>query len=812
MAQFFTDFDSNTVGSFPDEGWTKQHHENEGSADWWSVENSIRTGFSSHSLEFDASAYGGGDTTGLSKDGYSGSDTEILVKVDEAGVYNCRPMLRGSDNAYNRNGYFCFIRGYNGNLEVYEFYNNTAYLRADVATSLDTNKPFFIRFRANGQSISAKAWNTDSSEPGTWTAQFSDGTHTSGWTGFANWLNGSYTCDYVAIGTNGDSAVVPSGVDVGANVGSSTLSVPEPSISGGIKTVGLNVGSLSTSAQSPSVSVPTPSSDVTRGLVSKWKLDGDATDSVGSNNGTATEVAYTSGHIDQAGVFNDTSSAVDIPDDVSMDTASFSVSAWVNLTATSSGTDAIGVVAAKDNGYQDRMFWMVQWDGQWQARVGSNAVTVNGGAAATGTWTHLTLTYDGGTGEINLYVDGSLADTNTETTLDGDGANFTIGAEAVNERVFNGLIDEVRFYNVDLTTSEVSDLYAFDGTTATALSIAANVGSASLVAPGPGVQPGAVSIQSSVASGMASTAPVTLSPGSVGVDATVGQLTASGFEVVVLQDGSAVILADPAVLSASEVSPDTLAGPVSVSTDAAQASASGLPASVQPIPITVVGETATGTLEARATTLTPGPVSATAETATTTTAAPFPTLSVGATSIAATTGTLSVIPLAFRVSGDGTILADPAVMLLTPVDSDLSPGPVLASTEMGSMASSAVSSAVVPGPASVAAGTALSQVAVPDSWSISPGTVSAGLNRADLAVSSVDSTVLPGTASIAALPGSASVGVPAGWDISTQEIQTVLRLLGVVDTRESVLGIVAQDPSLLGTVDLRKSLEVILRK
>ena len=47
-------------------------------------------------------------------------------------------------------------------------------------------------------------------------------------------------------------------------------------------------------------------------LVSYWKLDGNSNDSKGSNNGTDTGMSYSAGLFDSAGVFNGSSSNINI--------------------------------------------------------------------------------------------------------------------------------------------------------------------------------------------------------------------------------------------------------------------------------------------------------------------------------------------------------------------------------------------------------------------------------------------------------------------------------------------------------------------
>jgi len=229
----------------------------------------------------------------------------------------------------------------------------------------------------------------------------------------------------------------------------------------------LESASLLATAQSLSAiggAEPAPTGDVTRGLVSKWTLDGDTLDQVGTlDPSTVSGVTYTGGYIDQAASL-DGSDYIEYPADSSIETADFTISAWANVNSTSSGTTNIQTVSAKNLDHTDRQFWLVEWDGSWTCRIGSNGQGVTGPAATPGSWTHLLATYDSTTDTFELWVNGVSAGTATESTVGGNGQTFCIGAESASYRMFGGLIDEVRYYNVVLTDQEIADLYAYDGT------------------------------------------------------------------------------------------------------------------------------------------------------------------------------------------------------------------------------------------------------------------------------------------------------------------------------------------------------------
>lgn len=332
----------------------------------------------------------------------------------------------------------------------------------------------------------------------------------------------------------------------------------------------LESASLLTSAQSLSATggaEPAPTSDVTRGLVSKWTLDGDGLDAVGTNDpSTVSGVTYTSGYIDQAGSFS-SSDFIEYPHDSSLQSVDFTISAWANVNSTSSGTQNIQTVSAKNLDHTDRQFWLVEWDGSWTCRIGSNGQGVTGPAATPGAWTHLLATYDSATSTFEFWVNGISQGTATESTIGGDGQTFCIGAESASYRMFGGLIDEVRYYNVVLTDSEIADLYAYDGT-ASLVTASLEMASLAFSPRALGATPGATGATLGAATANLAAPNVGTSIAEVFAGIESAALTSSTFSVSATAGPTSATLGAVGV-TAAPISPSTLCGPVTAGIDVA---------------------------------------------------------------------------------------------------------------------------------------------------------------------------------------------------------------------------------------------------
>jgi hypothetical protein len=229
--------------------------------------------------------------------------------------------------------------------------------------------------------------------------------------------------------------------------------------------------------------------DVTTGLVAKYNCENDVLDAVGGFNGFYTAgvtfgnglngVGYAlefdgydgmdpSSTIDEAGV---EAGLIDVGSD-------FTISFWIRRSPWTAYP--LNILSSRRNIFGQEaggVEFVINNEGKVKA-AGRSVSTVGGSPSlnyAIGNtvlqdylWYHLVLTQNGSTGEVKLYVNGSTDD---QTTAAGPSTNFANawafghsfnGSEL--EREFNGLLDEIRFYDRALSSTEVSQLFSYEMT------------------------------------------------------------------------------------------------------------------------------------------------------------------------------------------------------------------------------------------------------------------------------------------------------------------------------------------------------------
>ena len=271
-------------------------------------------------------------------------------------------------------------------------------------------------------------------------------------------------------------------VDLGTDGSKPTGSAPDIFLSGDTATWHTNDGTgggfTENGALTDALADPGENLGPTAGLVGWWKLDETsgttATDSAGSNNGTMT------GGLDAtndsvSGIIN---TALDFDGSVDIDTGSSSVlwdstgpataAAWVYARSINSiGSNILKIMTDQASD----PFYLFYGTGGTFAGVNFGASTnflrakTNGDITASllDNWVHVALVYDGvdrtNLSSYTLYVDGASIGTSTVGSGYPVRTNENQIGSTGNSNRWDGIIDDVRIYDRDLSAAEVLDLY-----------------------------------------------------------------------------------------------------------------------------------------------------------------------------------------------------------------------------------------------------------------------------------------------------------------------------------------------------------------
>jgi len=85
--------------------------------------------------------------------------------------------------------------------------------------------------------------------------------------------------------------------------------------------------------------------------------------------------------------------------------------------------------------------------------------TVDFGVKPLNEWHHFGLTYNSSTNVLTGYFDGVSKGTASVTGVRDSDDEYTIGGTTDLTRLWDGLVDDVRIYNTDLTDQQIQDIY-----------------------------------------------------------------------------------------------------------------------------------------------------------------------------------------------------------------------------------------------------------------------------------------------------------------------------------------------------------------
>src|SRR5262249_42415346 len=202
------------------------------------------------------------------------------------------------------------------------------------------------------------------------------------------------------------------------------------------------------------------------GLISWWRAENNALDTIGTNHGVLTNGAtFAAGMVGQTFALDGVNDYVQIADSQSLRPASVTLEAWVKFFATngirsilgktlgSGGLDSYGL------GLQDGAALAVMADNSGFAPFLYSAPNI-----ATGQWYHLPFTFDDTTKQQTLYVNGLMATNGVANkSIAYDTHPFLLGVDIESGALnffHNGLIDEASIYNRALTSNEIAAIYA----------------------------------------------------------------------------------------------------------------------------------------------------------------------------------------------------------------------------------------------------------------------------------------------------------------------------------------------------------------
>jgi hypothetical protein len=202
------------------------------------------------------------------------------------------------------------------------------------------------------------------------------------------------------------------------------------------------------------------------------------TDPVGGYNGTLHKASWTPSAvvINSSGRLLDLSSSrakpswaldfdkdsyVEVPDAPALNPKNFSLAFWL---APDTSSDWANVIGKQHYATGESTGWTISWDaGSPRSIVLHGFTSFNSESSsvevpvALGEWTHLVFTV--GESKIAAYKNGRLIGQTPSEDFLPTTEPFRIGGGYGNSHYFDGLIDNVLFYNTSLTQSEVQDLY-----------------------------------------------------------------------------------------------------------------------------------------------------------------------------------------------------------------------------------------------------------------------------------------------------------------------------------------------------------------
>lgn len=206
--------------------------------------------------------------------------------------------------------------------------------------------------------------------------------------------------------------------------------------------------------------------------VSYWAAEGNPHDSVGPNSGTTIgSVTYSVGQFGQAFALAKTG-YIDIPAPVTGGLASstgFTIAAWVYRNGVGSGWGTASVAnlrtTVNNSGFSLEEVYQQPYSMAFHVNTGGvkdSFVSILATGWDFGKFHHIAATFDAATHRMVLYRNGEVVasrdDVPNAGMITNSASAFQIGRNIPNGSQWNGLIDEVRFYDCALSQLEIKQI------------------------------------------------------------------------------------------------------------------------------------------------------------------------------------------------------------------------------------------------------------------------------------------------------------------------------------------------------------------
>jgi PKD repeat protein len=159
--------------------------------------------------------------------------------------------------------------------------------------------------------------------------------------------------------------------------------------------------------------------------------------------------------------FDGKNSSVDVPASASLNvTGAFTVEAWIHPLGWGEAGTGFGRIIDKNN-----LLLFLETDGMLVISIDHS----NGSSSRTNTtlgtitldnWQHIAATYSGATSDLKIYINGTPQVLNAPDPINGPvmsdpSSPLVIGNNGARTRTFDGMIDELRIWNIARTRSEI---------------------------------------------------------------------------------------------------------------------------------------------------------------------------------------------------------------------------------------------------------------------------------------------------------------------------------------------------------------------